>query len=486
MRSLEGLARSFSLVAASQVLTLGATFAFTVAQGRYLSTTEFGHLSVALSVNAILALVVDFGLNTKLPRDVAQRPETAGKALVASLVVRFGMWCLAMPIVWVVTIALEYGSELQTTIFILAVATLIGGISSSLGSYFQGREKFVILSMGTVVQRGSAAALGVTALVLGLGMRTVAVVYVAASALQVAFLLPGMRRYPVSSVALERSAVLEMAKGTAMLGFFWMLGAVYYNVDMVILQRLAPPENVAWYAAAYRLFGVALAVIGFASSMVLYPVISRLSLGSREELRSALERSFTLLLACGVFVGLTLAYFAGQVVGLVFPEDRYAEAATALRLLTPAIVAMYANGPFFMLLLAMGFERRLLVMAAALAVLNPLTNLVFVPMFQQNASALLTSATEAVVLLWAIMLTPRDLRAAANTRSIGRVAFMAVPLTATLWILRDTSMFLAVPVSAVVYGCAAIAVGVFPRAEVLRIARAVLGTMRGMRKGEAY
>ena len=50
-------------------------------------------------------------------------------------------------------------------------------------------------------------------------------------------MIPGMRRHPVSSTVLERAAVVDMFRGTALLGCFWILGAFYYNVDMVILQR---------------------------------------------------------------------------------------------------------------------------------------------------------------------------------------------------------------------------------------------------------
>ena len=181
-----------------------------------------------------------------------------------------------------------------------------------------------------------------------------------------------------------------MFRGAALLGCFWIFGTVYYNVDMMILQRLVPPENVAWYAAAYRLFNAAIMVVGFASGTVLYPVLSRLAIGSREGLRKAMARSFTYLLGSGVFLMVTLLVTADQVVALLFPTRQYGEAADALRLLAPGLALMHASGVFFLTLLGMGFERRLLVMAAVLAVLNPLANLLGIPLLQQNAAAIIT------------------------------------------------------------------------------------------------
>ncbi len=464
------MARNFSVVAMAQAITWTASFLFTLAQARYLTPTRFGELSLALSIAVILGVVVDFGLSTKLARDVAKRPSAAGQALVASFAVRVALWCVAMPLVWVGTVILGYDTELQASILILGASLLIGGFASSLGAYFQGREAFLFPSLGSIAQRGSAAVLGVAALAMGQGIVVVSSVYIAASVLQVLVMIPGMRRHPISSTILERAAVVDMFRGTAMLGCFWILGAFYYNVDMVILQRLVPPDNVAWYAAAYRLFNATTMVVGFVLGTVIYPVLSRLSVESREALRHAIKRSFTFAFASGVFLALTLVVAADQLVTLLYPAHEYAQAASALRLLAPGLVGMYANGVFYLALIAMGFERRLLVMAAVLAVLNPLANLLVIPLLQQNGAALLTSATEAVVLVWVLAATPKDLRGAASPSLVIRILVAAIPAASSLWLLRDWSIFISVPIAGMLYVSGALALGVMP-AEDLRAVR---------------
>jgi O-antigen/teichoic acid export membrane protein len=461
------VARNLSVVALGQAITWTATFLFTLAQARYLSPARFGELSLALSIAVMLGVVVDFGLNTKLARDVAKAPGAAGQALVASFAVRVGLWCLAMPLVWAGTVVLGYDTELQASILILGASLLVGGFASSLAAYFQGREAFLFPSLGSIAQRASAAVLGIAALAMGQGIVVVSSVYIAASVLQVLVMIPGLRRHPISSTNLERVAVVDMFRGTAMLGFFWILGAFYYNVDMVILQRLVPSENLAVYAAAYRLFTASAMVVGFALSTVLYPMLSRLSVESREALRRALEKSFAFAVACGVFLALTLALTADQLVALLYPAHDYSQAATALRLLAPGLVGMYANGIFYLTLIAMGFERRLLVMAAVLAVLNPVANLLVIPLLQQNGAAVVTSVTEAIVLVWVLAVTPKDLRTAARPTVIVKVLAAAVAAAVPLVLLRDSSVFISVPIAGVVYTSIALALGIVP-AEDLR------------------
>jgi O-antigen/teichoic acid export membrane protein len=467
------LFRNISVVAVAQVITWTATFLFILAQARYLTPARFGELSLALSYAIVLGVVVDFGLSTKLARDVAQRPATAGDALGASLVVRACLWCLAMPLVWIGTLILGYQAELQATILILAASLFFGGFAESLSAYFQGREEFLFRSLGSIVQRGSAAVLGVAALAMGHGIIVVAIIYALSSVLHVLVMVPGMRRYPVSSMAIERARAVEMFRGAATLGCFWILSSIYYNVDMLILQRLAPPDNVAWYAAAYRLFNAAIMLMGLVLGTVLYPLLSRLAVESRETLRRAMERWFAFLLASGVFLALALVIAADQVVAFLYPAREYGEAATALRLLAPGLAAMYANGIFFLTLLGMGFERRLLVMAAVLAVSNPLANLVVIPLLQQNGAALVTSVTEAIVLLWVLAATPKDLRGAANPLVILKVLLAAMLAATCWWLLRDWPLLLALPLVAAIYALVLFALKTVPGGD-LAAARSLL------------
>ena len=139
-----------------------------------------------------------------------------------------------------------------------------------------------------------------------------------------------------------------------------------------------------------------------------------------------MSRAFTVLLVCGIVVAAGTVIFADVVIGVVYSEKDYGEAATALRLLAPAIITCYGNGAFFLTLLGMKAERRMLVMSIVLAVANPLANVLLIPVLQQNASALLTTVTEVVVFVWVLALTPADLRACASPRAVAGVILSAL------------------------------------------------------------
>ena len=108
-------------------------------------------------------------------------------------------------------------------------------------------------------------------------------------------------------------------------------------------------------------------------------------------------------------------------------------------------------------------------MAAVLAVLNPLANLLLIPLLQQNGAALITSATEAIVLAWVLAVTPKDLRGAARPMVVVKILAAAIPAAACLWLLRDWSLLLEIPLAAFVYGSVLLALGALPASDVAAI-----------------
>lgn len=456
---------NLSMVASAHVVVLAATILFTVAQARYLGPERFGEISLALSLSIIFGSFTDFGLGTQLARAVAQQPDRSGVALGSTLVVSAALWASAMPIVLLATIVLGYSAELRTSVLILAASLLFGSASAVLSAYFQGREDFRVRSLAPVVRQLSVGAIGIVVLALGGGIVAVAMVIFFGALLNLAILVLGLSREGLPRIHVDRSSIWVIFIGAIPIGLFWTLGATYYNIGVLLLQKLLEPEQVGWYAAAYRLFTVAGIVPALVSGVVLYPVLARLSVDPGDALRAAMARAFRFLLIAGVFVTLVFVVLADQIVGTIYSTARYSGTAEVLRLLAPALATQYIGSVFQFGLLAMRHERRLLVMAAFLAVANPLVNLWVIPRWQQDGAALVTVATEMIVLAWLFVATPARLRSAVSVSALARTAVAAVPAAALLLLLRDQHVVVAVAVAGVTYVATALATGVFPKED---------------------
>src|SRR4051812_25361512 len=193
MTLLRGTARNVSIVASSQLLMWLATVLFTIAQARLLGPARFGQLSLALSYAMFLLVAIDFGLGLQLTRMVAQRTDR-GSALGSTIVARCALWLAAAPLLLIAGRVLGYEAELQATIAVLAVATLLVGISAAIESYLRGHERFLLPSTAAVAYRAVAAVVGVAALVAGQGLVAVAGAFLAGAAAYLVVMLVGLHR----------------------------------------------------------------------------------------------------------------------------------------------------------------------------------------------------------------------------------------------------------------------------------------------------
>ena len=435
-----------------------AAIVFTIAQATYLGPARFGELSVALSYAGLLTVLIEFGLGTQLSRLVAQRTSRHEEALATTMVIKGALWLLAMPLVVLATFLLGYHRELRDTILLFAVSVLLVGIAQTIGSYLQGRERFLLPAVASVAQRLTAAGIGIVMLLVRPELTAVAGAFVLSGVVNIAALLVGLRTRPWMPMRIELAYAWDLFRRTVPLGLYTIATMVYWSVDMIMLQRLAPAENVGWYAAAYRLFSVATLLPSVVAGVALAPVLSRLSVQSRPELRAVIEKGLAFLTIAGVAAGLVTALFADRIIALIYPAAAYAESATALRLLAPALFFTYADWVLAQSLLSLHQERRLLIMAATAALLNPLANLIAIPLFYENGAAFTTSLTKLLVLVWLVRIMPRDLLGSENLRVATR-ALCAGGATAILFLVLPVSgldLVLAAPLALVVFGALAV------------------------------
>ena len=257
-------------------------------------------------------------------------------------------------------------------------------------------------------------------------------------------------------------------RAAAAIGLTSVFAVILFRVDMTMLAAFEPKDVVGDYGAAYRLLEATLFVSWSVSSAV-YPVFSRLTPTSTPPVGFIFERgvklgtALTLPLAAGALV------LADPLIETLYGEE-YERAATALRLLAPAIALYplcYVAGS---LLVSQHRQRVMLGVYAVVAAENVLANLVLIPWLSLNGAALGTSISTALVAVALVVFTQRLAGGVDWRRVATGPAVATLTAAGTMLILRD-SFPAAVVAGGVVY------VGVLYAAERLLYpddARAVL------------
>ena len=473
MSAVQRILRDVAIVAGGQALTWVASFVFVLAQARFLGPATFGELSLALSYAAFFAIVVDFGVATFVTRAVAQAQSDERTILWSALAARAGLWLAVMPTAWLLTVVLGYEAELQATILILTDSLLFVGIVGALTAYFQGRERFALPAVANAVQKVAAATVGIAVLVAGAGVIGVAAVYAISAALAAVILFLGLRGSGLAAPRIRARAVRDVLGSALPIGLYWIVGTFYFNVDMALIERLAPRESLGHYAAAFRLFTAASIVPAIVCGTVLYPMYSRLSGTSTAALRPAVEKTIAYLTLVGLFVTVIFAVLASPIVGLLYPLPAYGPAADALRLLAPGLLFLYVNSVLGSALFALHLEKRLLRIAAAAAVLNLVANLVTIPMFGIQAAAAITSGTELFLLGALLFSAPAGLVGSMSGQFALRATLAGVVTAVALVPLGQAPVVIAAPLGAVIFGAACVLFQALP-ADDLQLAMALV------------
>ena len=294
----------------SVVLRMGS-FAIGVVLARLLTPEQFGVFAVALTVQAILMTLADFGLSTDLIRtDEPQRraPTVGMLGLVAG-----GLLALAMAVSANPMAKLLGSPDSGPAIAVMSITLLLSGAGvvpyAMLLREFRQKALFGIAAVDLVI----SAIVTIALVSMGWGAMALAVGRVAAqsSTLVLQFVLSGLRpRY-----ALDRQLIGSVLGFGLPVAGANLLSWVLISIDNVVIARTAGPVALGFYVLAFNVSNWPVSAMGNVVRSVALPGFSRTRRCKNDP---ALVSVVGLAWAMALPVGALLAALAGPVVLFVY------------------------------------------------------------------------------------------------------------------------------------------------------------------------
>ncbi len=447
----DAVSGGFALFGA-EAATWALSFVMTVMMPRYLGPTGYGRFYLALSITGIMSILVEFGLNSLVAREVSRNRQQAKMYLINAAVLKGGLWVVGLVVVAAFARVAQYPVETQIAIAILAVGVLFSAESSLVIAVLQAHDRMQWVAITTVVEKALYVVLGVTALLLGYGVLALAIVTVvgagAGLALDLWWFSRLARRRDVSAgwQGLELRGLLIRALPFFSVAFF---GAVYFRVDVVILSLLQSDAVVGYYGAVYRLFQ-ATYILPKAFLFALFPLFCRLSAEADDALASAAQKGLDLLLVVGIPLALGTCVLSDEIVAVLY-GPQFASSVPMLRVLSVGVALMYANGVFVQLLIATEGQRKLALTAGIAAFLNVGVNFLLIPAVGGVGAAIATVVTEAAVICLNYSFLPRSLTRALRFGMPGKALLAGAAMAGVLQVLGGRSLLVLVPVGIASY-----------------------------------
>lgn len=392
-----GQRRALTLMAyrgASDAAAKAVMFAITVGAARQLTRDAFGLFALASTLGWLGSVAADFGIQMHLAREVSLRQTDANALLRRWLPVRVATGAIAIAASLLVVIWLELRGDALVPMMLLTFAYGVTGLTECLYYFFRGIDRTDLESTLTVVQRGSTGvlALGVLAWQPGLLSLSIALLIPSIVTLAAAAVLTRQLASRLSApLQVARVRPDEFLKHVAPIGLGIVLSALYFRIDVFLLERWTGTGAVALYNAVYRVID-ALRLFPAAVLAVALPALCR----ARDT--RALVGVAAPLTAAAIGAAAVLWLAAPVLVPTIYGEG-YRDAAPAFQVLTLALPLMTLNYALTHQLVAWRRHGVYAAVCAGALAWNVALNWLLIPSYGANGAAWSTVWTEAFVML---------------------------------------------------------------------------------------
>jgi O-antigen/teichoic acid export membrane protein len=377
-------ARSAILLAIKNAFTLGGALIFTWSIGlairvvlpRHLGPTLFGSLNWAEAFTATFFVVLGLGMDQYIRKEVAVRPEIASEFYGGAFLVR-----MAMTLGLVTTIAgilhvTHRSAEVSAAVFLYAFTQFVVASNSTLGAMLHAKGRVRGMSALSVATKVVWAAGVLWSIAAHTRLWAYAASYLASEAIELVALTWLARKHLGLTIRIDPAATKQMLLSSLPYYLGSIAMTAYAKLDVTLLEFEAGSKEVGLYSAASTLASLTLLItpiIGW----VLTPMLSRAAERSRAELYEHVCRSMELVLTVAIPASLLINLGADVWIRIVFGSP-YANATTALRVLSTMFVLTYVAIIFAMTLVMIGRAWTLTRVSVAGLVVNGALNLLFV------------------------------------------------------------------------------------------------------------
>jgi O-antigen/teichoic acid export membrane protein len=445
----------------ASLLNKAIDLGFAVIMFRVLGPEGVGAYTFAGVLTAYFDIVVGWGLATLITRDVARDPAGAGRYLGNATALRVILWFGAAGatalLVGPLGAPLGIDPPLAFAIWLLVLGLVPSLLSGVLSALFLAHERMEVPAGVTVFSTVSKVVLGLAVLFAGWGYVGLAAVSIAtnvATLILLAVLYAALIGWPRPSVD-PRFLWLMLGSSFPLL-VNGLLNQLFFKIDVLLLKPLAGDLALGWYSTAYKVID-GLQVIPASFVIALFPLLSRLAPHDRRQLARVSETGLKVLLALAFPIAVGTTLLAEPIVLILAGPGYLPESAWALQILIWYLPISFVNGLLQYVLIAVNRQRTLSVAFGVGVLFNVAANLALIPAYGYLGAAVVTVASELVLLAPFLWVTLREVGSLAVLGVAWRPAIAAVLMALPIWLLAPWSTPLAIVAGALVYGAALLA-----------------------------
>ena len=454
MNTVQRIAKNIGVLFASRILSYIFKFFFLMYTARYLGAGGFGILSFALAFTGIFGVFSDLGLGTLTVREVARDKSLAQKYLgnialmkIILVVITFGLIALSVNL-------LGYPEQTIKVVYLVALSIIFDAFSVMFYSIFQAYEKMEYQSFGGILNSILMLSGALFAISQGFSIVGFASIYFLVSAVVSGYsFVVCVWKFVLPKTEVDLGFWKPTIKKALPFGITGVFATIYYYIDTVMLSLMVSNANevIGWYNAAYRLIMIPLFIPSILN-IVIFPLMSRFYVSSKDSLRFAFEKYFKYMAMVGIPIGIGTTLLADRIILLIFGAE-YVRSIIALQILVWSSVFIFLSGAFARLLESSDRQMTITKIAAINASANVALNLILIPKLSYIGASITTVITEFSSLMLCIVICSRLGYGLPKREllSLGKVIFASLLMGILTIYTKDLNLLLLILLAAVFY-----------------------------------
>ncbi len=438
------------------ILSKGGLFLWQLILISLLGKTLYGVYVVVGSSMILAASFSTMGMSIIIMRDVARRPQLAGRYWSAALALQTGLAVLAYPLMMLATGLDDFPQqELVLAYLGLVGINLFLDSSGNIGhDLLLAQERMQQAAIISILHLATLMSLGLGALYLDYGLQGVYVGSIIASATRSLALNGLLWRGGLRPARFSAKIARPLFLNGLPIGLNALLVSGVTQLDKQIIARILGPESAAHLAAESLLVVGMIEVLGTPQLTAFFPLHARLQNDARAPRLP--ERISYFILLWSVPLSILLSALAPTLVGLLFGAQDFAHKGDLLRILVWYGVLAITNDIFSQTLMMQNRQRSLLWIRALGLGLNLTLNLTLLTTWRDiRGVAIATVSSELFVLaLLCWQLRRYGIRWRVLMRRIFRLSLVVVLAALLIWQIGALSPWLAALMACGVYALA--------------------------------
>lgn len=445
------VARNTSLLVIVEIIGKIFGIALTLAIARKLGATNFGILAFASSFAFIFGILVHFGFDKLILREVARDTRKTTLFLNNIIVLKLILSIFTFLLIIGTLSILNYSPPKTSIIYVATFIMLTESYILLLNSFYRAHQKVKYEAIVEIFLKILVVSLGLLVLVLGYGLLELLLVqlFVFSLSLALSFYLFNTRISKVIFNELNFDFCKNLIKSATPFLILSISVAIYVKIDIVMLSVMKGDLITGWYAAAYKFLEV-FTFIPAAFGGGILPAMSRFSQTSPELLSETYQKATKYLFIIALPIAVGTVILADKIIFTLYGAA-YAGSIGALRILIWALVLSFLNYAAVSVFISINKEKTFLAIVIFAALFNISANLVLIPTLSLLGAGIATVMTEGVVYLISLFFISLHLGKSSISQIISKPILSVAIMAFITWLLRGISITLLVPLSAIVY-----------------------------------